>query len=74
LYQQGNTPLRHVCKEETLCETLNRIIDRLREEKRFGDFAVGEGAKCRIMLEVVTGEKALEIDKLSTCGLGANRF
>jgi len=74
LYQQGNKPLRHVCKEKTLYETLNRIIDRLREEKRFGDFAVGEGDKCRIMLEVVTGEEAVAIDKLSTCGLGANRF
>jgi len=74
LYQEGNTPLRHVCKEETLCKTLNRIIVRLREEKRFSDFAVGDPGKCRIMLEVVTGEEALEIDKLSTCRLDANRF
>jgi hypothetical protein len=74
LFQEGNEPIRWISKRKTLPETLTRIVEKLRENERFSKFEVSNLDKCRIMLEVITSEKPLDIDKLYESRTGGNRF
>jgi len=74
LFQQGNKPLRWISKQQTLPATINRITSKLRENDHFSDFAVYDPNRCRIMLEIITKEWPLDIEKLNASRLDASRF
>lgn len=74
LFERGNVPIRWIAKRNTPVETINRITEKLREHGRFGDFSISDANKCRIMLEVLTGESSLDIEHLNTTRFDSNRF
>jgi hypothetical protein len=74
LFQEGTKPLRWISKRATLLETLDRIISKLSEKPRLGNFDVSDPYRCRIMLEIVTGEQPLDIEKLSPYRIDPNRY
>jgi len=74
LFQEGNKPIRWISKRQTLLKTINRIVYKLRENKRFADFEASNPDTCRIMLEVVTDERALDIEKLTSSQVTSDRY
>ena len=74
LFQRGNDPLRWISKRQTPEETVNRIIEKIRENRRFASFDVNDPERCRIMLEVITAERPVDIEKIQTARFDENRF
>ncbi len=74
LFQQGEESIRWVSKRNTPLETINRIIEKLRENQNFHRFDVSDPTKCRIMLEVITRLQAVDFDKLNTSNFNESRF
>ena len=74
LFHEGQRPIRWLSRRDTLLKTLNRNIYKLRGHSRFSNFEAGNLGKCRIMLEVITRERKIDIRKLSPSSLNANRF
>ena len=74
LFHEGQKPIRWISRRATFLDTINRIVYKLREHSRFNSFEVSNPDKCRIMLEVITKEQHLDINKLSQTSLDANRF
>ena len=74
LFQHGRKPIRWISKRKTLLETLNRIIFKLTRSKRFEGFDAADPNRCRILLEVVTGEQPLDINKMTTSQINKNRY
>ncbi len=74
IFERGNRPIRWISKRKTLLKTLNRITFKLRGNRSFEQFNVADANRCRIMLEVVTGEQPLDINKFASSQLGENRY
>jgi len=76
LYQEGQRPLRHGSKQDTLEETLNRVIDKLKKRNRYKNFDVAKSSKVRIGFEIVTTpfEKINDVYGLSGGFLNSDRF
>ena len=74
LFQSGQKFIRYGSKRQDLETTLNRNVEMLRKNKRFGDFAVNDENKCRIMLEYVIDRHAVAPSKLNSERFDNSRF
>ncbi|GAB4342899.1 MAG: hypothetical protein Kow0089_18310 [Desulfobulbaceae bacterium] len=74
LFQEGARPIRWGSKRATLAATLQRVVEKLKNHARFGEFAVGDPDRCRIMLEVVIAEYPCDPRRLTTIRLDENRL
>lgn len=74
LFQEGAEPIRFISRRKTPQETVNRIVRNLRTHRGFSDFDVANPDKCRLMLEVITSERPLDISKLNTARFDDARF
>ena len=74
LFQAGQRPLRWLSKRASLEVTLNRIVTKLRSNKRFKNFTVINPGTTRILLEVVIAEKKIDPRKLSFASFTPTRF
>jgi len=74
LFQEKNLPLRFGSKRETLKATLQRLIDVIRNHKRFDDFDVKDENICRIMFEYTTDVRPVNYNDLNMVNFDENRF
>lgn len=74
LFQKGQKFIRYGSKRNTLEETLNRNIEKLKENKKFQNFNVSDENLCRIMLEYVTSRKQVKLSELQSERFDENRF
>ncbi len=74
LFLQGKESIRWVSKRNTPLEAINRIIDKLKENQEFDNFEVSDPNKCRIMLEVITSEHAVDFNELNVKKFNEKRF
>lgn len=74
LFQEGLTPIRYGSRRKTLDNTLNRDIEKLRENKNFTKFEIGNFNKCRIMIEFVIERTQTDLDRLHGKVFDNNRF
>ncbi len=74
LYQENQRPLRYISKRETLENTINRVIYKLRERDRFPEFDVLSPFKVRIGFEIInTPFEEVKISHLSRSSLNKKR-
>ena len=74
LFQSGQKFIRYGSKRQDLETTLNRNVEMLRKNKRFGDFTVNDEDKCRIMLEYVIDRHSVSPAKLNSVRFDNSRF
>lgn len=74
LFQSGQKFIRYGSKRQDLETTLNRNVEMLRKNKRFGDFTVNDEDKCRIMLEYVIDRHPVSPAKLNSVNFDNSRF
>lgn len=74
LFQSGQKFIRYGSKRQDLETTLNRNVEMLRKNKRFGDFTVNDENKCRIMFEYVIDRHAVAPSKLNSEHFDNSRF
>lgn len=74
LFQEGLTPIRYGSRKKTMGLTLNRNIEKLRENKNFSSFDIKNPDKCRIMIEFVIDKKETNLDKLQGLKFDEYRF
>ena len=75
LYQEGLKPIRWGTKRETFILALHRVIQKLKEHKKFSLFNIQDIQKCRILFEMVTKEYPCNIRNLTTMQMHSpNRF
>ena len=74
LFQSGQKFIRYGSKRQDLETTLNRNVEMLRKNKRFGDFTVNDEDKCRIMLEYVIDRHPVSPAKLNSVRFDNSRF
>lgn len=74
LFQSGQKFIRYGSKRQDLETTLNRNVEMLRKNKRFGDFTVNDEDKCRIMLEYVIDRHPVSLAKLNSVHFDNSRF
>lgn len=74
LFQSGQKFIRYGSKRQDLETTLNRNVEMLRKNKRFGDFTVNDEDKCRVMLEYVIDRHPVSPAKLNSVHFDNSRF
>ena len=74
LFQEGSGNIRWGSRKKTLAASLERVIQKLMEQKKFHNFSVSDSSRCRIMLEIVTDEYPCEPKQLTTIKLNDNRL
>lgn len=74
LFQSGQKFIRYGSKRQDLETTLNRNVEMLRKNKRFGNFTVNDEDKCRIMLEYVIDRHPVSPAKLNSVRFDNSRF
>jgi len=75
LFQDGNKSIRWGSKKDTLEETIQRIITKLRQNQNFYNFNLADSKSCRIMFEIVTQEYPCNIRNLTTMRMKSrNRY
>ncbi len=74
LFQEGADSIRWISKRQTPVETINRILEKLREHKDFSRFEVRDANRCRIMLEIITDQRPLDIERLTGSQFSDSRF
>lgn len=74
LFQAKNSPLRFGSKRTDFKSTLQRVIEKIRANKRFNLFDVKDENICRIMIEYVSNIVPAQCDKLHTKDFSENRF
>ena len=74
IFQEGLAPVRYGSRRKTLADTLNRDVEKIRENKYFPKFEVGNFSKCRIMIEFVVERRQTDLDSIHTKGFNHNRF
>ena len=74
LFQPGLKPLRYGSRRDTIEETVNRCLTKIRENKRFPEFDVRDPDKCRILLEFVIDKKLTDLRHLHTTTFDEERF
>jgi len=65
LFQEGQRFIRFNTHRSSLQSTIKRIAERLKNHSRFADFEVRDENKTRILFEMITEEKACDINKVS---------
>ncbi len=74
IFQAGEKMLRYGCRRNTIDLTLNRDIQKIRENKRFGNFELQNTEKCRILLEFVIDKKYTDLNHLQSEKFDEDRF
>lgn len=74
LFQAGKKQLRYGSRRNTIEETINRCISKIRENKRFSEFDIADSDKCRILIEFVTDKKLTDVKHLNTERFDEDRF
>jgi len=75
LFQEGNKPLRWGSKKEDLQTTIQRVIYKIKTNKRFSTFNIDDPNKTRIMFEIVTKQYPCNIRNLTIMKMNSpNRF
>lgn len=74
LFQRGRKPIRYGSTRNTLPETVDRVVLKLRQHSRFQSFDVGDADKCRILFEIVQSEKQVKLTNLDYDRFTQNRF
>ncbi len=74
IFQAGEKMLRYGCRRNTIDLTLNRDIQKIRENKRFGNFELQNTEKCRILLEFVIDKKYTDLNHLQSEKFNEDRF
>lgn len=74
LFQPGLKPLRYGSRRNTMDETINRCLSKIRENKRFAEFDIKDSNKCRILLEFIIDSKLTDIRHLHTKTFDEDRF
>lgn len=75
LFQPGINSIRYGSKRSDFESVLNRDIEKLRENKNFKNFDIGNPDKCRIMIEYITKETPVEnINDIHTKIFNKTRF
>lgn len=66
LFQEFTKRIRFGSRRDTLEETLNRVIEKLRENQKFKEFEVSNVDKTRILIEWVSEKELVDIKKIHT--------
>jgi len=74
LFQPNKNKIRWGSRKKNLQLTLQRIIDKLKTNKRFSDFEISDSKKTRILFEMVVEESDCDIKKLRIDKFSHNRF
>jgi UDP-N-acetylmuramyl pentapeptide synthase len=75
LFQEGQHPIRWGSRKQTLEESIQRIIFKLKTNPSFYNFLISDKSKCRILFEMVTKEYPCNIRNLTTMRMKSpNRF
>ncbi len=74
LFQRGLKPLRWGARKADLAETLRRVVFKLKSLADFELFEVADASQCRIMFEMVIGERECAIRNLTGHAFTKNRF
>lgn len=68
IFQEFKQQIRFGSKRKTLTEALNRIIDTLRNHKRFAEFDISDPKKTRILIEYITDRKEVNLSTIHAHG------
>ena len=74
LYQKGMKFIRYGSKRADFQTTLNRDIEKLRENKKFQNFNIDDENLCRIMLEFMISRKRIKRGELNSERFDNGRF
>lgn len=74
LFQAKNPPLRFGSRRANFKATLQRVIEKIRTNKRFSLFNVKDEEACRIMLEYTTDVTPVQVYNLHMKDFSENRF
>lgn len=74
LFQAGEKMLRYGCRRNSIDLTLNRDIQKIRENKRFENFDIQDSGKCRILLEFLIDKKYTDLNHLQSEKFDEDRF
>lgn len=74
LFQEGLKPIRWGACRNTLDETLNRDIEKIKDYKTYKEFEVSNPDKCRIMIEFVTEQIPTTIENIKYATFTNTRF
>ena len=66
--------MRWGSRRGNLASTLFRIVEKLRTHERFSEFDVEDVYRCRIMFEMVTDERPIDIGEMHTARFDDKRF
>ncbi|WP_373004906.1 protein containing Six-hairpin glycosidase-like domain protein [Sulfurimonas sp.] len=75
LFQENNNSIRWGSRRDTLSKTINRVVEKLKQNNDFSNFSINNTKKCRILFEIITKEYACNIRNLTTLKMDSpNRF
>lgn len=74
LFQEHTAPIRWGSRKKDLASTINRNLEKIRENKNFDKFNIADGKLCRILLEFVVEKKAVKYEDLQQTKFNENRF
>lgn len=74
LFEEGKKPIRWGSRRETLAESINRVVKKLRQNERFNQFTITNPLACRILFEIVIDKKRCDPKRTTTLGLTENRL
>lgn len=74
LFQEGIKPIRWGACRRTLTETVNRDIEKIKQNKNFSELDITNISKCRIMIEYITSETPVKIEDITFSDFSEKRF
>jgi hypothetical protein len=74
LFQRGKKRIRWGSRRKTLKGSIERVIFKLKNHRLFGEFAVSDQTRCRILFEIVTDEYPCDPRKTTIIHLNENRL
>lgn len=66
LFQEYTKRIRFGSRRDTLEATLNRVVEKLRENQKFAEFEISNPDKTRILIEWVTEKELVDINRIHT--------
>ena len=74
LFQAGLKPIRWGSCRNSLDETINRNIDKIKSYKTFPEFDIENVENCRIMIEYITEQVPTKVEDIKYATIVPNRF
>lgn len=74
LFQEGESQIRWGACRSTLEESINRDIEKIKQNKRFSQFDIQNNEKCRILFEIITEQTPVKIDEIKYATFTPKRF